>query len=277
MAGLAGDQARLLSLAGGVVLDLSPTEAVAVAARAGYGALGLRLAGGSLAPDDLATIRGGIDAAGLALLDVEWVRLTPDGRFDDGNRRLLEVAAMLGARHLLCVSLDEDAGRTAASLVGLAEAARGTGVVPVLEFMRFSAVRSFAEASEVLARADHPDLGILVDALHLDRGGESPQVLLGSGLVRYAQLCDAPARPPASDDATLGDEARTARLLPGDGELPLQELLEVLPPGLPLSLEVLSDRLVRSLPPLERAEAVLAATRRLLAEPPLSPRPAPAG
>jgi sugar phosphate isomerase/epimerase len=78
-------------------------------------------------------------------------------------------------------------------------------------------------------------------------------------LIGSVQLCDAPlASPPPS---AIIDEARGNRLLPGEGELPLRELLAVLPEDVPLSAEV---PLARETDSLKRASLVLQATERLL-------------
>src|SRR5438874_2708207 len=76
--------------------------------------------------------------------------------------------------------------------------------------------------------------GLLLDTLHIKRCGVSAAELaaVDPALLGYLQLCDAPARPPGGD-ATV--EARTGRLLPGEGELPLAGLLGALPDGLPVS------------------------------------------
>jgi hypothetical protein len=53
-------------------------------------------------------------------------------------------------------------------------------------------------------------------------------------------------------------------LLPGDGDLPLRETLAALP-DVPLSLELRSASLMTAYPdPVERARAVMRATRDLL-------------
>jgi sugar phosphate isomerase/epimerase len=80
-----------------------------------------------------------------------------------------------------------------------------------------------------------------VDALHVQRCGVSLGALraVDPALISYVQLCDAPlAAPgagPASADAV--HEARAARLLPGEGRLPLRELLAALPDGLSVAVE----------------------------------------
>jgi sugar phosphate isomerase/epimerase len=109
---------------------------------------------------------------------------------------------------------------------------------------------------------------VLVDMLHLVRSGGGPGDLLGvdSDLLPYAQICDAPATSPGEDVGLLVDEALNGRLLPGDGALPIREIVAGLPTGCPLSCEVLSSELHQRFPePVERARAVGDATRGFLA------------
>jgi hypothetical protein len=54
----------------------------------------------------------------------------------------------------------------------------------------------------------------------------------------YLQICDAASARPAEDDRTAQTEARNARLLVGEGRLPLAALVSVTPAGAALSLEV---------------------------------------
>ena len=83
-------------------------------------------------------------------------------------------------------------------------------------------------------------------------------------LFRYAQICDASAMMPAPDDApSLIREARTGRLLPGDGALPLAELVAALPVGVPLAIEA-PCRATAELPALERARRAHRALSNLL-------------
>ena len=63
----------------------------------------------------------------------------------------------------------------------------------------------------------------------------------------------------------LIDEARHHRLPPGDGELPLVELLDALDGDVTFTVEVQSDDLQRVYPPDERARLLAEAANRLLA------------
>ena len=79
----------------------------------------------------------------------------------------------------------------------------------------------------------------------------------------YAQLCDASAAAPGTARRALFDEAVEARLLPGDGELPLAALVAALPAGATLSVET-PTRALAAAAPAERARQAMAATRALL-------------
>ena len=86
----------------------------------------------------------------------------------------------------------------------------------------------------------------------------------GFGAVGLRFDLDAPAQAPSSEPEALAHEARHARLLPGDGALPLHALVEHLSPQAPLSVEVQSDALAQRLDPRARAHAAGASARRVL-------------
>lgn len=256
---------RLLSLAAGTVRDVARKEAIRAAAEAGFDAVGLRFDIDPPEPPELRELARALDGEGCRVLDVEVVRLSPSWS-EDLERRLIDRAAAVGARHLLVVSDDPDRARMLAGLQRVARRCREAGLSAVLEFMRFTYPRTLAEAARLAADVG-PDLGgLLVDALHLARTGSLPGELDAHppGLFPYAQICDAPLTAPAEDRASLIEEARHRRLLPGEGGLPLAELLAALPPETPLSVEVQSDALERTLDARERASRCLAATRALL-------------
>lgn len=106
---------------------------------------------------------------------------------------------------------------------------------------------------------------MLADLLHLSRSGGQPADLrnVGAGRVFLAQLCDAKGPPPPSI-ADITHEARNGRLNPGDGDLPLGEFIDALPPSIELECEVPQTRLA-GLPAVERARRVADACRSFLA------------
>ena len=250
----------MISLAAGTVLDAPPAAVLTAAAQAGFDAAGLRIDAASTTAAEGAALRRQAADLGLRLLDLEVVRLRPDRSFDH-HLRLLELAHVLGARFLLTVSEHRSHPETVADLARLAAAAHGADTRIALEFMRFTEVRTLSAALSTVDEAGADDAVVLVDALHLHRGGEGPEALVGVDRIGYLQICDAPAEAP--DD--LADEARHRRLVPGAGELPLGYLLAHAPAGLPLSVEVQSDDLAARYAPAERAARLHTALCDLLA------------
>ena len=77
---------------------------------------------------------------------------------------------------------------------------------------------------------------ILIDPMHFIRGGEQIANLaaLEPELVSYFQLCDVPL----VGEGEYMEEALYRRLPPGDGELPLAEIVRALPEGAVISMEI---------------------------------------
>ena len=237
---------RQLALASLSTGGAGPLDLVRLAAQAGFDQVGaLRIvptlagAGASLVADRrlLAATRRTLAECGLRVLDVEVFRLGPGGAAE--AEPLLEVGAELGAQHLLTMVVDEEPGRRRETVHELAALAAGYGVVPVVEFMVFSAVRTLADALALVDGLPVDRVGVLVDALHLSRSGGHPRDLDGVpvGRLPYVQLNDSLDAGPADspDDALV--EAVSNRLAPGEGVLPLGDLLGRLAPEAPVSVE----------------------------------------
>jgi sugar phosphate isomerase/epimerase len=250
-------------------LDYAPVDWVRLAANAGFKGVGLRLhpatpggvaypiAAGSAAQRELRDVLAG---EGVALLDVEFVPVVPelDPR---ALTPLFETAASLGAS---CVSVsgdDPDEARLAANLAALAMLATPYGLRIDLEFMRWRHVGTLAQARAAIARAAQANLALVIDALHLSRAGSTPDdvAALPPGEIGFVQLCDAPRVLPVSDEDAIR-EARTARLAPGDGDLPLDALLRAVSPEIALSVEMPMP----SLPAKARMERAYCGARRVV-------------
>ena len=266
---------NILSLAPLTVLPASPLEQIDAAHAAGFDAVGLRLQ--PVMPTDVdvmenAALRRDIerrlDATGLQVLDIEVFRVGP--RADIASMLpAMEFAASLGAKYMLCTSVlvaehfTDEEPRTVEKFAELCDAGARLGIKPMLEFMIYRSVGTLEDASRMVTLVQHPNLGICVDALHLSRSGGTPESLrkIDPGLLCYAQICDAPtALPPA---AKIPLEARSHRLYPGEGSLPLRDLLDALPPGIPLSVEAPASHCAQ-LSALQRAHAVARCMRKLL-------------
>lgn len=264
---------RIISLAALTVLELPPPEMVSCAAQAGYSHLGLRLHP-VLAQSALQypivgdvsmtrEVRRRLDDTGIRILDVEFIRIEPDTRVADFVP-MLETGASFGARHVLATGNDPEERRLAERFGELCDAAAPFGLAVNLEPIPLMLLRTLAQALRVLAAADRPNCGIVIDPIHFDRSGERLENIAGipRKWLHYMQFCDAPAERP--DVAGMQQQARFERLPPGEGGLDLLGILRALPRDLPIGLEVPMTELARSVPPLERARRVLAATRSVL-------------
>jgi len=266
---------RPISLAHLTVLDTTPPELVTVAAAAGFRTIGIRLTatpsvgvppydmlhGGPLLRETLARMAD----TGVSVLDTEFLRFEPDQPVGVPEG-FLEVSARLGARYVLVMSAEPGEARTLERFAELCDQAAAYGLQVGLEFAIYTGVRTLAHAAEMIARSKRTNASILIDALHFSRSGGLPAHVaqVDPALLRYAQICDAgPDMPRPDDTPSLIREARTGRLLPGEGVLPLHELVAALPPGLPLAIEA-PDRTTAGLPALERASRAYRALTALL-------------
>ena len=267
---------RRLSLASLTALHVPPPELIRLAEAAGFGLVGaLRLVPasdgtGADLVGDVALRRATAQAladTGLGVLDVEVFRVRPGVSAADAEP-LLAIGAELGARFLLTAVEDPEPERRAEVVAQLCRLARGYGLRCLVEPMVFSALRTPADALALLEAAGADDAGVLVDTLHLARAGAAPADLdaLGAARLPYVQLCDAASAEPATTDPAglrrAVEEAVSHRLPPGEGVLPLADVLRRLPPDAAVSLEVPN--------PAARADPggwirrVAAAARRLL-------------
>lgn len=253
---------RVLSIAAGVHPELGPADMVVTAAAAGWPACGIWFDGATWSDRTTREVRRRLDDTGVAVLDVEPI--IPAAGSDDHASRLIEAAAELGARFVLFSSRLKDHTATANRYSEVCAMAEPFGITVVCEFLPIFPLSSIDIATDIVSGVRSANTGILVDNLHLSRSGSSVADVrrIGSEKFPYLQIADAPEERPA-DMATLVDEALNGRLLPGEGSLPIAELLQAVP-GVPLSFEVRSRRLRdSSTDPVERAGVLLASARRI--------------
>ena len=264
---------RPLSLSYYTVPELSFAETIDVAAAAGCSHVGVRLLDGaptdpptpllhdaSLRAEALSRMRD----RGVRALDASAARLRPDTRAESFGP-MLEACEALGVRHVTCSIDDADAAHRADTLKALCELAHRHHVRVEIEFVPWMTIASLEDAASLVREIEAPNLGILVDALHLDRSGGRPEDVgkLPRHWFQIAQVCDAPP----CTDYSKSDQIRVAtqaRCLPGEGTLPLSALVRALPPGIPLCLEIPMRELAQRVPALERVKAAVRATRRIL-------------
>jgi sugar phosphate isomerase/epimerase len=189
----------------------------------------------------------------------------------DERRRLLQVfdeqcarAAALGCDTVMSAS---DRGRgdlreAAANVRAVGDIAARHGVRVAIEFnSQAEQLNSLAPIREVLARADHPRCGLLLDTYHIERSGVTLRDLDDVRPVEivYVQYSDVPRT------GTVPGQALD-RLPPGRGRVPFKELFALIAAkgyGGFLSYEAPNPEAWKR-PALEVAGEALAATRAVL-------------
>lgn len=242
-----------LSLANLSIADAGPLELLDAAAAAGFDSVNMWL----IPPPALANfslkcglttpvvgdarlireIKLRVASTGVGVFEASCGWMSP--AFDPSTiARVFDTMAEIGTRRASLVGWDADRGRLVTNLAALCSDAATYGIDVSLEFMPYSAVRTVADAADVLEAVGAANLDVLVDALHLARSGGTPADLhiLGPGEIGVLQLCDAPAVGPPPDK--LRDESVNNRLYPGDGNLPLYELLAAVPAEIVIELEI---------------------------------------
>jgi 4-hydroxyphenylpyruvate dioxygenase len=84
-------------------------------------------------------------------------------------------------------------------------------------------IRDYRDAWEIIRRADHPALGLVLDSFHVLARGLSPENIraIPAERIFHVQLADAPAV-----EMDFDFKSRGFRMLPGEGDLPLLPFLQ---------------------------------------------------
>ncbi|RUP05738.1 MAG: sugar phosphate isomerase/epimerase [Mycobacterium sp.] len=178
----------------------------------------------------------------------------------------LDIVAELDIPRVNVVSLDSDLGRTFDELAVLAELAAGRGISTVLEPVPGLTICDVPTALSAVRHVGRPDFQVLIDTMHVSRSGCTPADLaaIDPGHIGYAQLNDTTRRPRSPD---YMEEAMYERLAPGDGELPLRDIVRALPAGLVIELEVPQRSLaLAGVGPIDRLRPCVEAARRVLSD-----------
>jgi sugar phosphate isomerase/epimerase len=221
-----------------------PLKLIDIAVAAGFSSVGLRthpsapggpaysIKNGSPAA---VSLKHRIEDTGVSAFCIETFVI--DGNTDiRAFRPFLEDGAAIGVKRVLTNAASTDFALVAEKLAQLCEFAAGLDLVVELEFMPFRAVRNVEEACDVVQRSRAKNCQVLIDALHFSRSGGTPVQLskVPRSLVGTFHICDAPRAAPPE----LTFEARLDRLLPGDGDLLIGDMLDNLPSDVPLGVEI---------------------------------------
>ena len=172
--------------------------------------------------------------------------------------------AELQAAKVNLVSFDPDLARTFDAFARLAELAAARGMQSTTEFAPSLSVKNLDSALAAVRHVGLPDFGLVIDTMHLVRAGNTAADLaaVDPSLIRHVQLSDNTIR---QRGAVYRDDT-IDRSVPGEGELPLAEILSVVPSDVPVGLEVpMLSRAVAGEPTEDRARRCVRAARALMA------------
>ncbi|NTA13938.1 sugar phosphate isomerase/epimerase family protein [Agrobacterium tumefaciens] len=249
----------MISVSHLTALDASPEDFICHAADAGFDAVGLRINPPVHTPDQwpvagditrAKALRRIADDLGIAILEIETFSIWPDFTIEKLLPGL-EAGAELGARFVLSAGIDDEQARLVENYGTLCDAAAGFGLTVGLEFMPFRPMATLVHTLRTIEAVNRPNAKLLIDTLHLDRSGSGVSEI--TGRVRdhlgYVHLCDAVAKRPSPEK--FAEEARNARFYPGEGVLPLADIVRALPQAAAFSIEAPNPH-YRHLAPAER-------------------------
>jgi sugar phosphate isomerase/epimerase len=255
---------------------LPPVDCVSLAADLGCGYISTVVQGAPLLPlgfapfslkDDAlrSELRAAMADRGVAISLGDGFLVLPDA--DMGSfAGDLDVLADLGVPWINVVSLDPDLHRSFDQFAALTEVAAQRGIKAAVEPVPGLTVGDLPTAVAAVEHVGRPDFRLLIDTMHLVRsgGGAAELAALAPGQIGYAQLCDTTLAPRMEN---YMEEAMYERMVPGEGELPLRDILSALPSDVVIELEVPRRSLaLDGVSAIDRLRPCVEAARLLLSE-----------
>ena len=253
---------HIVSLAAGTLPEFQPEQVARAAGESGFSHCGFTIEPEHWDAAALAATRTAVADHALSVLDVEVVWIPEGGQITDDHKLIIDAGLELGASNVLVVSSEPDQDRTAEALHRLCDRAAPGNMRVALEFLMITAVQSMDSALAIIRKADHPAAALLIDTIHFQRAGHRPAQLeeLEASLLPYTQICDGNLDCETSFEAFLED-AVDLRSCPGEGALPVADVIRALPQAIPLSLEIRSKSYRERFPDAtDRASAVRSAS-----------------
>ncbi len=248
-------------------------ELISVAAREGFASLTTTPFLLERSGVELTELRRQCEDAGVTIGYIDGLSSplpgTPGGVTEE---RCFDMAEGLGAKAVNVVHFEGHPVPFAEMvdvLGGVAHRAAGRGLTVFIEFLPATGIPDFPVALDLVRAVGRDNLRVMLDTWHLARTGGGPQQLVGDApvLVGGIQVSDRRKIQDAQPYVKM-----SGRYMPGEGELPLMEILAPVlaaHPAMPVGVEVLNDEL-RAMPAREAAAAAGAALRRVLGPGPTS-------
>lgn len=156
-----------------------------------------------------------------------WIREMLDCSSEQG----LDMCTRLGLKNIVALGYFEPGAFDQFELIdhfgAFCEKANAIGVRVDLEFIPHFGIRTLSDAWNIVGRAARPNGGILLDTWHFMRSNPDVALLeaIPSGTIVNLQLADGPLKPRG---ATIDEDAVLYREMPGEGQLPIIEMLKIL-------------------------------------------------
>jgi sugar phosphate isomerase/epimerase len=228
-----GLTASYVTLHGGGFTDPARTsfaDRAAAAAKAGFTGIGVQLA-------DLAGTGGAavIRDPAVTVTEAEflggWVLAEDLDVPSPSEELLVEVARVAGPLRVTSGEFaagPADPGRAADTLVVLANRLAPHGITLAVEAFAWGAIPDYPTALEIVRRSGASNAGLMIDVWHWFATGADVAMLrdVDPHEIVGVQLNDGPRT--RRDDPEILHRARTTRWLPGEGELPVRELVGAL-------------------------------------------------
>ncbi|MHA3976988.1 bifunctional sugar phosphate isomerase/epimerase/4-hydroxyphenylpyruvate dioxygenase family protein [Halovulum sp. GXIMD14794] len=170
-----------------------------------------------------------------------------DKAFDRAKHKFDTMAELGTDLMLVCSSLHPEAlggiDRAAGDFAELGEIAAARGIRVGYEALAWGRhVNDHRDAWEVVRRADHPNIGVILDSFHTLSRGIDPDTIrrIPGDRIFFVQLADAPLI-----EMDLLYWSRHFRNMPGEGDLPVTDFMRaVAATGYdgPISLEIFNDQ-----------------------------------
>ena len=226
--------------------DTAPIEYIEATIAAGYDGIGLRVHRSPGLPffpiaGDAPLIRevkARIADARLDVFDLYSFYLEP-GTDVASFAPAMELGASFGAKYATVMGADTEWSRQRDNFVKTCDLAKQFGLICSIEFAVIRPLATLPQTVRLIEEAEREAV-ICVDPLHLARSGSSPADLkaLPAKYFPYAQLSDGVLEPGEPNPSLFGKLGMGTRKMPGDGTLPLREVLTALPRAVPLSVEL---------------------------------------
>lgn len=242
-----------------------PLEYIDAAVRASYDGIGIRLfrspgityAFHPVAGDQalMRDVKNAIAASNLKVYDVLSYYMQPETDLES-MLPSLEFGAEIGARYALVIGDDPDWPRMVENFGRFCDAAGRFGLTAAIEApVTQRVVNTLQKSVQLISDSGRQNAVLCLDPFHFFRTGHKPEELKSHDprLFPYSQI----------DDGVDNVPAPGGRCAPGEGMVPLREIFDALPAGLPLSLEWSAPR-GSAYSAAEWAQIALDTTRRFL-------------